>query len=104
MVGFAAEHGEGAIAYGRDKLERKALDAIVVNDISRADIGFDSGYNEVVVVTRDGVERKVGRAPKEAVADAILDEVARLLAETDLRSPGGRDGAGRPTAIGGTVG
>jgi len=104
VVGFAAEHGEGAIAYGRDKLERKALDAIVVNDISRADIGFDSGYNEVVVVTRDGVERKVGRAPKEAVADAILDEVARLLAETDLRSPGGRDGAGRPTAIGGTVG
>ena len=35
LVGFAAEHGEGAVAYGRDKLERKGLDAIVVNDISR---------------------------------------------------------------------
>ena len=43
LVGFAAEHGEGAAVYGRDKLERKGLDAIVVNDISRTDIGFDAG-------------------------------------------------------------
>ena len=35
LVGFAAEHGDGAIDYGRGKLERKGLDAIVVNDISR---------------------------------------------------------------------
>ncbi len=39
VVGFAAEHGSGAVAYGREKLARKGLDAIVVNDISRADIG-----------------------------------------------------------------
>ncbi len=42
VVGFAAEHGQEAAAYGREKLERKRLDAIVINDISRADIGFDS--------------------------------------------------------------
>ena len=35
LVGFAAEHGEGAVAYGRDKLARKGLDAVVVNDIAR---------------------------------------------------------------------
>src|SRR4051812_33049892 len=40
IVGFAAEHGEGALAYGRGKLERKKLDAIVVNDIGGAGIGF----------------------------------------------------------------
>ena len=35
LVGFAAEHGDGAVAYGRDKLARKGLDAVVVNDIAR---------------------------------------------------------------------
>ena len=48
----------GAVDYGRDKLARKQLDAIVVNDISRADIGFDAADNEVTIVTADG-ERAV---------------------------------------------
>ena len=42
VVGFAAEHGDGALAYGRDKLARKGLDAIVVNDVSQPGIGFDA--------------------------------------------------------------
>jgi phosphopantothenoylcysteine decarboxylase/phosphopantothenate--cysteine ligase len=78
VVGFAAEHGDGAAVYGRDKLERKALDAIVVNDISRADIGFDAADNEVLVLSRDGGARAVPRSAKDAVAAAILDEVERL--------------------------
>jgi phosphopantothenoylcysteine decarboxylase/phosphopantothenate--cysteine ligase len=79
LVGFAAEHGEDAVALGRDKLERKGLDLLVVNDIARADIGFDSPDNEVTILGREGAERRVPRAAKEAVADAILDEVARLI-------------------------
>ena len=58
LVGFAAEHGEGAVERGRAKLERKGLDAVVVNDISRSDIGFDSSDNEVTIVTSAG-ERHV---------------------------------------------
>jgi phosphopantothenoylcysteine decarboxylase / phosphopantothenate---cysteine ligase len=77
VVGFAAEHGEGAVERGREKLSRKGLDAIVVNDISRADIGFDSDENEVTIVLADG-EREVGRRPKVEVAAAILDEVERF--------------------------
>jgi phosphopantothenoylcysteine decarboxylase/phosphopantothenate--cysteine ligase len=77
MVGFAAEHGEGAVAYGRDKLARKALDAVVVNDIARADIGFEGPDNEVTIVTTAG-ERHVARASKAEVARAILDEVHDL--------------------------
>jgi phosphopantothenoylcysteine decarboxylase / phosphopantothenate---cysteine ligase len=77
VVGFAAEHGGGALAYAREKLARKRLDAIVVNDISRPDIGFDSVENEVTIVTPDG-ERPVARAPKVEVAAAILDVVAEL--------------------------
>jgi phosphopantothenoylcysteine decarboxylase/phosphopantothenate--cysteine ligase len=78
VIGFAAEHGALAVDYGRGKLARKGLDAVVVNDISRADIGFDARDNEVVILTRDGHERAVERAPKETIADAILDEAERL--------------------------
>ena len=79
LVGFAAEHGEGAVERGRAKLERKRLDAVVVNDISRTDIGFDSDHNEVTIVTATG-ERAVPRGPKSAVAAAVLEAVAELRA------------------------
>jgi phosphopantothenoylcysteine decarboxylase/phosphopantothenate--cysteine ligase len=81
LVGFAAEHGEGAVAYGREKLERKRLDAIVVNDISRADIGFDAEQNEVLILTRTGGELHIPRAAKGQVAHHVLDQVAKLRAE-----------------------
>jgi phosphopantothenoylcysteine decarboxylase/phosphopantothenate--cysteine ligase len=95
IVGFAAEHGEDAVALGRGKLERKRLDAIVVNDISRAGIGFEADDNEVTILTSDGVERHVPRSRKEQVAQAVLEEVERLRAATvgmdgaraDTRSP-----------------
>jgi phosphopantothenoylcysteine decarboxylase/phosphopantothenate--cysteine ligase len=77
VIGFAAEHGDGAVERGREKLVRKGLDAVVVNDISRSDIGFDSTDNEVTIVLAEG-ELEVGRRPKTDVAAAILDEVERL--------------------------
>jgi len=77
VVGFAAEHGQESEKRGRSKLERKHLDAVVVNDISRADIGFDVEQNEVTVVTADGAER-VPRASKARVAAAVLDAVELL--------------------------
>jgi phosphopantothenoylcysteine decarboxylase/phosphopantothenate--cysteine ligase len=80
VIGFAAEHGEGAVERGREKLARKGLDAVVVNDISRTDIGFDSSENEVTIVLSDG-EREVGRRSKADVAAVILDEVERLRTE-----------------------
>jgi phosphopantothenoylcysteine decarboxylase/phosphopantothenate--cysteine ligase len=72
LIGFAAEHGDGALAYARGKLERKGLDAVVLNDVSDPGIGFDSAENEVVIATADG-ERHVPRASKDEVAGAILD-------------------------------
>jgi phosphopantothenoylcysteine decarboxylase/phosphopantothenate--cysteine ligase len=74
LVGFAAEHGEGALDYGRGKLARKNLDAVIVNDIGGAGIGFDARDNEVWIVTADD-ERHVPKAPKETIAAAILDTV-----------------------------
>ena len=70
---------------GRGKLERKHLDAVVVNDIARSDIGFDSDHNEVTIVTASG-DRAVPRGPKGAVAAAVLDEVERLRASSGMPS------------------
>ena len=84
IVGFAAEAGEGAVAYGRDKLARKQLDAVVVNDIAVAGIGFDAGDNEVTIVTGD-TERHVPRTTKAEVASAILDTVLSLRSSTTLK-------------------
>jgi phosphopantothenoylcysteine decarboxylase/phosphopantothenate--cysteine ligase len=78
LVGFAAEHGDGALDYARDKLKRKRVDAIVVNDVSQPEIGFDSPNNEVTVVTA-GAERLLPKAGKDAIADGVLNEVQQLL-------------------------
>jgi phosphopantothenoylcysteine decarboxylase / phosphopantothenate---cysteine ligase len=78
IVGFAAEYGPEGVERARRKLERKNLDMIVYNDISRADIGFSSDYNEVTLLTRDG-EARIERAQKETVAELILDHIARRV-------------------------
>jgi phosphopantothenoylcysteine decarboxylase / phosphopantothenate---cysteine ligase len=86
LIGFAAEHGDGALAYAREKLERKSLDAIVLNDVSDRRIGFDSPENEVVIVTAAG-EREVPRASKADVAGAILDMVLSDRSSTPVKVP-----------------
>jgi|HubBroStandDraft_2_1064218.scaffolds.fasta_scaffold00905_4 phosphopantothenoylcysteine decarboxylase/phosphopantothenate--cysteine ligase len=84
LVGFAAEHGEGAVECARGKLTDKGLDALVVNDISRSDIGFDVDANEVTILSagRNGSaqieQRHVPRVSKAQVAEAILDAVESL--------------------------
>jgi phosphopantothenoylcysteine decarboxylase/phosphopantothenate--cysteine ligase len=77
LVAFAAEHGPDALEHAREKLTAKGVDAVVFNDISRPDIGFESPSNEVLILTSDD-EHPVARAPKERIAEAILDAVSRL--------------------------
>ena len=86
LVGFAAEHGEGALAHARGKLERKGLDAVVLNDVSDPSIGFDSADNEVVIVTPNG-EEHVPRGLKSEVAGAILDMVLSDRSSTPEKVP-----------------
>jgi phosphopantothenoylcysteine decarboxylase/phosphopantothenate--cysteine ligase len=78
LVAFGAETGSEGLARKRDLLESKNADLVVYNDVGRADIGFDSDENEVVIVSRAG-ERVVTKAPKPVIAAAILDEVEALL-------------------------
>jgi phosphopantothenoylcysteine decarboxylase/phosphopantothenate--cysteine ligase len=84
LVGFAAESGDGALAYAREKRERKQLDAVVVNDVSRTGIAFDAADNEVTIITADG-EQHVPKASKAAVAGAVLDSVLSLRSSSRVR-------------------
>jgi phosphopantothenoylcysteine decarboxylase/phosphopantothenate--cysteine ligase len=78
LVAFGAELGGEGLERKRAMLETKNADLVVYNDVSRADIAFESADNEVVLVSRLG-DRTVPKAPKSAIAAAILDEVERLL-------------------------
>ena len=62
VVGFAAEYGIEGLVRAREKLVRKRLDMIVFNDISRSDIGFNSDYNEVHILTPHGETQGGARA------------------------------------------
>jgi phosphopantothenoylcysteine decarboxylase / phosphopantothenate---cysteine ligase len=78
LVGFAADAAEAGLERARAKRTAKGADLLVFNDVSRPDIGFDAPENEVVVLSENG-ERTVEKAPKRAIAAAVLDEVERLL-------------------------
>ena len=81
VVAFAAET-EDFEARGRRKLESKGADLIVVNDVGRADIGFDEQDNEVLILGRDGSTQLVSRRGKREIADRIFDALlaARMTA------------------------
>jgi phosphopantothenoylcysteine decarboxylase/phosphopantothenate--cysteine ligase len=76
IVGFAAET-ENVLENARQKLAAKHLDAIVVNDVSREGIGFDSERNEVTIITHDEVV-EVPETTKWDVAQRVLDQVVRI--------------------------
>ncbi len=85
LVGFAAET-QNALENGRAKLRKKGIDAIVVNDVSKTGIGFDSERNEVTIITHDE-EISVAEAPKQKIAHRILDVVLKLKTQTGKAAP-----------------
>ena len=78
IVGFALETGD-ALVKGRAKLERKALDLIVVNDALEPGAGFEVDTNRVALVGRNGAARILPLQSKHEVAEAILDAVEETL-------------------------
>jgi phosphopantothenoylcysteine decarboxylase/phosphopantothenate--cysteine ligase len=76
IVGFAAET-ENVLENARQKLVSKNLDAIVVNDVSREGVGFDSDRNAVTIITHDQVV-EVPETSKWEVAQRVLDQIMRL--------------------------
>lgn len=81
IVGFAAETNN-VLQHARDKRLRKNLDVIVVNDVSDQSIGFDSLENKVTLI-HDGGEVDIPFAAKDVIAERIVNQTLRLLAQTD---------------------
>lgn len=76
VIAFAAEMGLD-IVRAREKLLRKGADAIVLNDISKSGVGFDSDRNAAVFLTRES-EIHLSESSKSDIAFQILDQVASL--------------------------
>jgi phosphopantothenoylcysteine decarboxylase/phosphopantothenate--cysteine ligase len=77
LVGFAAETHD-VLENGRAKLEKKNLDMLVLNDVSKPGAGFDYDTNIVRFLHRSGEEEQMDIMSKEKVADLILDRVIKL--------------------------
>ena len=75
LVGFAAET-ENLINNAQDKLNRKKLDWIIANDVSRTDTGFQSDNNEVTMLSKHGDKIKLPRQSKEKIAEIILKTIS----------------------------
>jgi len=80
LVGFAAET-QDLLRHAEEKLRRKNLDMIVVNDVGKSDRGFGTDSNTVTMVFHDGEVIDLPSMDKDAVAGRILDGIARLLQE-----------------------
>ena len=78
-VGFAAESGD-LIGRATEKLKKKQLDLIVVNDIAAKDSGFDTDTNRVTIIDREGKAEQLPLMLKSEVAHKILDRIVALLA------------------------
>jgi phosphopantothenoylcysteine decarboxylase/phosphopantothenate--cysteine ligase len=102
IVGFAAEHGND-IDRAREKLHRKGADLIVLNDVSNPEIGFESQENAATLVSSTQ-ETTLAQAPKDVIAEQILDRVDALrqegespqLADTQSGPQGRESGEGTP--------
>ena len=78
LVGFAAETDD-LEENAQSKLERKNLDLIVANDVSKPSVGFEHDTNEIVMFTRDGLRRHVPLTTKREIARSVLDAAVTLI-------------------------
>ncbi len=77
VIGFAAE-SQKLLAYAERKLREKGLDAIVANDITRQDAGFDTETNAATILRRDGTRAELPLQTKRELAERVLDEIPHL--------------------------
>lgn len=84
VVAFAAEHGND-VDRARGKLHRKRADLIVLNDVSNPEIGFDSPDNAATLISSIA-ETALPQAPKDVIAEQILDKVDQLRSKARLRT------------------
>ena len=77
-IGFAAET-ENHQKFGLDKLKNKNLDMIIINDVSNKQIGFESDYNQVKIITKKGDIFTTEVENKKIIASEIMDKVKKIF-------------------------
>ena len=77
LVGFAAET-QKLIDYAKEKIQKKNLDMIIANDVSKPGAGFNTDTNIIKIITRDGNIEELTMASKDSLAGEILDRVMKL--------------------------
>ncbi len=80
VVGFAAETVD-ALGHGEEKLARKGVDIMVVNDVTEPGAGFGTETNSVWLISRDGTRSRIELAAKREVAAALLEKAFALEGE-----------------------
>src|SRR5690625_6306159 len=80
LVSFA-EETENVIENSLQKLNQKHLDAIVINDVSKADAGFDVDTNAVTFIRQDGTREELPLAEKTNIAKALVQLIIQELEE-----------------------
>ncbi|MDO9177722.1 MAG: bifunctional phosphopantothenoylcysteine decarboxylase/phosphopantothenate--cysteine ligase CoaBC [Agitococcus sp.] len=85
VLGFAAET-ERVEDYARGKLQAKKLDMIACNDVSRADIGFQSDDNAMTVFWRNNGRAQLDKSPKAYIARALVALCAQQMNNLDEQS------------------
>ena len=78
LVGFAAET-ENLLQYAEQKLEKKNLDLIIANDISKNDQGFASEYNAVTIIDKDKNITQIPKQEKQKIADIIITHILKNI-------------------------
>ena len=82
MVGFSAETRD-ILKHSKEKLKQKNSDLIISNDVSKKGIGFNSDYNEVIILDNNGKSFKIKKSKKSYIASIIADKIINKLLIND---------------------
>jgi phosphopantothenoylcysteine decarboxylase / phosphopantothenate---cysteine ligase len=84
VIGFAAET-QDILRHAKEKMQKKNLDLVIANDVSKKDRGFTSEQNAVIIINRSGKIDKTGLLPKAQIAKKIWDKVEAILSKAKVK-------------------
>ena len=78
VVGFSAET-KNLVKNSEKKIKDKYCDLLIANDVSKNDVGFNSNFNEVYIIDKDGGKRKIKKSKKSYIASIIVESIFNKL-------------------------
>ena len=78
LIGFSAET-ENLIKNSKMKMQEKFCDMIIANDVSKKDIGFNSEYNEVLIIDKSGRIEKIKKNSKKFIASIVVKKIVNTF-------------------------